>query len=100
MLTVQDTPNIIDEYSVSLAHDWLYLQTDGIDHLTSIASYVNNDDGTIDITMTTALNNDPDDSTVNIISHMEQSRLGSDVVKRENFNTYSVIAMALVTVQA
>lgn len=100
VIKVEATPHIIDEYSASLAHDWLYLQTDGVDHLTAIDSYLDNLDGTIDITMTTALNNDPDDSTVNVVSHMEQSRLGSDSIRWEHFNTHSVLYLSVTTVQA
>lgn len=97
-ITVQATPDIIDEYSGSLAHDWVYLQTNGVDHLSAITSYTDNG-STIDIVMTTALNNDPDDSTINVVSHMEQVRLGSDTVLFEHFYDYIIVKISTEVVQ-
>lgn len=98
-ILVTDEPDYKVEYESSLAHQDLYLQTEGGDITRGIASSVDNLDGTITLTLDVALPNDPDLSTINVISFLERSRLASDRVTFQHFDTYTLVSISTQTIQ-
>ncbi len=96
-ITVSDEPDFKVEYEGSTAHEDLQFESGGILIHRGIASSVDNGDGTITITLDAALPGSFDPITT--VSFLERSRLGSDQVTFTHFNTFSIVQIAVQSIQ-
>ncbi len=92
-IRVTDEPHWIDEYEGR--DDELQLETDAGTIYRGVASSVDNFDGTITLTLDSALPATSAGSTINVISFLEQSRLDADEVRFEHFSNYTKVAIGV-----
>lgn len=98
-IIVRDVPDYISKYENSDVHHHIQLETAGGIIYREITNAVDNMDGTITITVSPTLPNDPDLSTIEVISFLELSRLGTDEIRLDHGHGRMTVNLSTRTVQ-
>lgn len=99
-IIISDTPNYVTDWWISAGHKDIVINNQDGDRLyRTIIAAIDNGDGTVTISIGTALPGTVGGSTILSIEFLELVRLASDVVSFNHYGQYSTVSIGITTIK-